>query len=140
MRLLELKSLDRDRGLRNYSWMRKAELVALLQNNGRAPAPPTPPQRCAAYVTLKFDDNGHCRIHSAKHGVSDRDKEIVTNERYFVMLWKMVNVAGKRVSLKEAVDEIFSNHDELTNSTYVTLKLYDKGSSRFTEFLKETKK
>ena len=37
---------------------------------------------------------------------------------------------GKRVSLKEAVDEIFSNQDELTNSTYVTLKLYDKGSCK----------
>ena len=30
MRMPELKSLARDRGLRNYSWMRKAELVALL--------------------------------------------------------------------------------------------------------------
>ena len=140
MRLPELKSLARDRGLRNSSRIRKAELVALLQNNGSTPAPPTPPQRCAraqdgpgapppAYVTLKFDNNGHCRTHSAKrskHG----DKEIVTNEKYFVMPWKMVNVDGKRVSLKEAVDEIFSNQDELTNSTYVTLKLYDKGSCK----------
>ena len=122
MRLPELKSLARDRGLRNYSRIRKAELVALL----RAPAPPPPPQRCIAYVTLKFDDNGSCKIHSVKHG----DKEIVTNERYFVMPWKMVNVDGKRVSLKEAVDEIFSNQDELTNSTYITLKLYDKGSCK----------
>ena len=129
MRLLELKALARDRGLRNYSRLRKAELVDLLQNNGRAPAPPPPPQRCAVYIILKFDDNGCCRIHSAKrekHG----DKEIVTNERYLVMPWKMVNVDGKRVSLKEAVDEIFSNQDELTNSTYVTLKLYDKGSCK----------
>ena len=31
MRVPELKSLTRDRGLRNYSRMRKAELVALLQ-------------------------------------------------------------------------------------------------------------
>ena len=48
MRLPELKSLARDRGLRSYSRMRKAELVALFQNNGtpedpRTPAPPTPP-------------------------------------------------------------------------------------------------
>ena len=43
------------------------------------------------------------------------------------MPWKMVNVDGKRVSLKEAVDEIFSNQDALTNSTYVTLELDDKG-------------
>ena len=47
MRMPELKSLSRDRGLRNYSRMRKAELVALLQNNppqgqSRASAAPTP--------------------------------------------------------------------------------------------------
>ena len=50
MRVTELKALARDRGLRNYSRMRKAELVALLQNNIRpAPTPctrppPPPPQ------------------------------------------------------------------------------------------------
>ena len=33
MRVTELKALARDPGLRNYSRMRKAELVALLQNN-----------------------------------------------------------------------------------------------------------
>ena len=143
MRMPELKSLTRDSGLRNYSRMRKTELVALLQNNGtpedpRAAAPhtrppPPPPQRHAAYVTLKFDDNGRCRIHSAKHGeasISDGYGEIVTTERYFVVPWKMVNVDGKRMSPKEAVDEIFSNQDELTNSMYVTLKLDDKGSCK----------
>ena len=140
-RVPELKSLARDRRLKNYSRMRKAELVALLreegakalQNNGtpegpRAPAPrtrspPPPPQRRAAYVTLKFDDNGCCRIHS----ISDGYKEIVTTERYVVMPGKMVNRRGNGVKLEEAVDEIFSNQDELTNSTYVTLKLDDKG-------------
>ena len=49
MRMPELKSLARDRRLRNYSWMRKAELVALLQNSpppgqshtSTSPTPPT---------------------------------------------------------------------------------------------------
>ena len=50
MRVPELKSHARDRGLRNYSWMRKAQLVALLQNNPppaqrRASAAPTPKTR-----------------------------------------------------------------------------------------------
>ena len=44
MRMPELKSLARDRGLRNYSRMRKAELVALLQNDP-PPAPRTRPPR-----------------------------------------------------------------------------------------------
>ena len=48
MRMPELKSLARDLGLRNYSRMRKAELVALLQNSpplgqSRASTSPTPP-------------------------------------------------------------------------------------------------
>ena len=38
MRMPELKSLARERRLRNYSRMRKAVLVALLQNN----PPPAP--------------------------------------------------------------------------------------------------
>ena len=41
MRVMELKALARDHGLRNYSRMRKAELVALLHNN-----PPPAPQMC----------------------------------------------------------------------------------------------
>ena len=50
IRMPELKSLVRDRGLRNYSRMRKAELVALLQNNpppgqSRSSAAPTPRTR-----------------------------------------------------------------------------------------------
>ena len=52
MRMPELKFLARDRGFRNYSRMRKAELVAVLQNNPpplqsggpRAPAPTPPTQ------------------------------------------------------------------------------------------------
>ena len=44
MRMPELKSLARDRGLRNYSRMRKAELVGLLQNDP-PPAPRSRPPR-----------------------------------------------------------------------------------------------
>ena len=38
MRAAELKAIARERGLRGYSRLRKAEFIALLQNN-----PPTPP-------------------------------------------------------------------------------------------------
>ena len=48
MRMPELKSLVRERRLRGYSRMRKAELVTLLQNSpppgqSRASTSPTPP-------------------------------------------------------------------------------------------------
>ena len=37
MRVADLKALARERGLRSYSRLRKAELIALLQNNSPAP-------------------------------------------------------------------------------------------------------
>ena len=123
--------------------MRKAELVALLQNNGtpedHTRSPPPPPQRRTAYVTLKFDDNGHCRIHSVSDNGSfgpgapqgsHGNGWIVTNERYVVMPWKVVTRHGKNMgpctakwgkasgpspcgamTLTEAVDSIFSQKE-----------------------------
>ena len=53
MRVAELKALAREHGLRGYSRLRKAELIALLQNNPPPPRtrpprfnrpPPPPPQ------------------------------------------------------------------------------------------------
>ena len=45
----ELKALAREHGLRNYSLLRKADLIALLQDNKHQAQrpPPPPPQRCA---------------------------------------------------------------------------------------------
>ena len=59
------------------------------------------------YVTLKLDDSG-CRIHS----ISDGKEEIVTNERYVVMPWKMVTRDGANMTLKEAVEEIKAREED----------------------------
>ena len=59
------------------------------------------------YVTLKLDDS-RCKIHS----VSDGDGEIVTEERYVVMLWEMVTRSGANVTLKEAIEEIKKCNEE----------------------------
>ena len=59
------------------------------------------------YVTLKLDDRG-CRIHSISYG----NEEIVTNEGYMVMPWKMVTRRGANVILKEAVEEIKKEGEE----------------------------
>ena len=59
------------------------------------------------YVTLKLDCSG-CRIHS----VSDWNEEIVTNERYVFMPWKMVTRYGTNVTLKEAVEEIKKREED----------------------------
>ena len=58
------------------------------------------------YVTLKLDDSG-CRIHS----ICDGNEEIVTNERYVVMPWKMVTRNGTNMTLKEAVDRILNKKE-----------------------------
>ena len=61
----------------------------------------------AYLVTLKLDDSG-CRIHS----VSDGNGEIVTNQRYVVMPWKMVTRHLTNMILKEAVEEIKDHEEE----------------------------
>ena len=47
MKVVELKALEKERGLRGYSRLKKAELITFLQNNLRAPRTrpprPTPP-------------------------------------------------------------------------------------------------
>ena len=58
-------------------------------------------------MTLKLDGS-RCRIHS----ISDGNEEIVTNERYVVMPWKMVTRCGADVTLKEAVEEIKKREED----------------------------
>ena len=58
------------------------------------------------YVTFKLDDRG-CRIHS----ISDGNEEIVKNERYVVMPWKMVTRSGANMTLKEAADRILNQKE-----------------------------
>ena len=60
------------------------------------------------YVTVKFDDNGCCRIHSVS---DDGNGWIFTNERYVVMPWKVVTRHGKNMTLADAVDSIFSQRE-----------------------------
>ena len=60
------------------------------------------------YLTLKSDDNGYCRIHSVS---DDGNGWIVTDERYLVMIWKMVTRNGTNMALTEAVDGIFSHKE-----------------------------
>ena len=60
------------------------------------------------YLTLKFDDNRCCRIHSIS---DDGNGWIVSDERYVVMPWKMVTRHGKNMILAEAVDSIFSQKE-----------------------------
>ena len=56
---------------------------------------------------VKLDGSG-CRIHS----VSDGSEEIVTNERYVVMLWKMVTRHDKNMTLEEVVEEIKKREED----------------------------
>ena len=63
------------------------------------------------YVTLKFDDNGCCRIHSIS---DDGNGWIFTNKRYVVMPWNVVTRYGKNMTLAEAVDGIFSRQESET--------------------------
>ena len=72
MRVTELKALARDHGLRNYSRMRKAELVALLQNNpspgqSHASAAPTPRTRPPPVVMCYTIWHSHAKAPKRKN-------------------------------------------------------------------------
>ena len=92
----------------------------------------------STYVTLKLDDKGSCRIHCTKLGkasISDGDgrdppahKEIVTNEKYVVMPWKMVTRNGKNVTLKEAVEEIETQRRETEEERRLVSEFEDEHS------------
>ena len=43
MKVTELKALARERGLRGYSQMRKADIIELISNNQQSWAPDIPP-------------------------------------------------------------------------------------------------
>ena len=45
MKVPELKALAKERGLKKYSKLRKAELIALIQEGNPPPAPRTRPPR-----------------------------------------------------------------------------------------------
>ena len=58
MRVTELRALARDRGFRNYSRMRMAELVALLQNN---PPPASTPHTRPPPPSAQMSPSGASR-------------------------------------------------------------------------------
>ena len=59
LRMPELKALARERRLRGYSRLRKAELIAFLQNNEhRAQRPPPPPPQGRAAPTSRMSPSG----------------------------------------------------------------------------------
>ena len=86
------------------------------------------------YVTLKLDDSG-CRIHSIS------DEEIVTNERYVVMPWKMVTRHGTNMTLKEAVDRILnkkeSENKELERRNREREEIENKRKEHYEKHMKE---
>ena len=65
------------------------------------------------YVTLKFDDNGCCRIHSIS---DDGNGWIVTDERYVVMPWKMVTRDDKNMGPLASPHLAVRDHDPCRGS------------------------
>ena len=59
LRMSELKAFTRERRLRGYSWLRKAELIAFLQNNECwAQRPPLPPPQGHAAPASQMSASG----------------------------------------------------------------------------------
>ena len=82
------------------------------------------------YVTLELNDSG-CRIHSIS---DDGNEEIVTNERYVVMPWKMVIRSGANMTLKEAIDRILNQKESAAKKLERRNRERDKIENKHKEY------
>ena len=134
MRIPELKSLARDRGLRNYSRMRKAELVALLQNSGtpegpRAPAPlirpPPPPPSTRTWEPI--DDRKPRKPSSQEMDIFEQQEMSKSRPQFKTKLnkwynWLMNHVPkpikdGASKAFKSFKDKVMGLYNRVTGST-----------------------
>ena len=128
MRVTELRALARDRGLRNYSRMRKAELVSLLQNNP-PPAPRTPvPRRSPQMSTWEPIDDRRPRKPSPQEVDIFEQQEMsksrpqVTSKLIDWYDWLVNHVPstikdGASRSFKTFKDKIMGLYNRVTGST-----------------------
>ena len=134
MRVPELKSLTRDRGVRNYSQMRKAELVALLQNNpppgqSRISAAPTPRTRPPPPAqTCEPIDDRTLRKPSPQEMDIFEQQEMSKSRRHFktkLNKWYewLINLVpkpiidGARKAFKSFKDKVMGLYNRVTGST-----------------------
>ena len=78
MKIVELKALAKERGSRDYSKLKKAELIAFLQNNLRpTPAPRTrPPPQMSTWEPI--DDRPKTKTSSTTNTRSETSSETNT--------------------------------------------------------------
>ena len=114
MRVVDLKALMKERGLRGYSKLRKAELIALLQNNSPAlcnrptPGPQTrPPRPTSSPPPPLIDDRPSVRFRS------DRPRQP-----------ELLRQLGKRQPSSREMD-VFEQQEMSKNRPQVTSKLND---------------
>ena len=122
MRVAELKALTRECGLRGYSQMRRAELVALLQNN-----PPQPPQMSTWEPTdnrLRPDRPALWRPRQPLRSV-----EFVTPTQEEMDIFEQQEMSKNHPQVKNKLNDW---HDWLVNHIPKTVK--DKASGAFKTF------
>ena len=144
LRMPELKALTRERRLRGYSRLRKAELIAFLQNNEHwAQRPPPPPPQMSTWKPQR-EPQTETRQRELEVPLTKRQPKRRRN--------KDSKLAKKFVSLDAEIDNLKSQMEELENkitkaskSTYAGFKRWKirsmkREADKITEKLRESEK
>ena len=122
LRMPELKALTRECRLRNYSQLRKAELIAFLQNNEhQAQRPPPPPSQMSTWEPQRESQNE----------VRQPELEVLLTKRQLKHRRnKDSKLAKKFVSLDAEIDNLKSQMEALEDKITKASKSTNAGFKR----------
>ena len=124
----ELKALAKERGLRRYSMLRKAELIALLQNNEhQVQRPPPPPPQMSTWEPQREPQNEVRQPElEAPKGPEDpgpekrrRNKDSKLNKQFKNLEKEVDNLKSQMDALKDKITKA----SESTNARFKKRKI-----------------
>ena len=147
LRMPELKALTRERRLRNYSQLRKADLIAFLQNNEeRQQRPPSPPPQMSTWEPNRPPQMSTWELEQPELEVPLTKRQLKhRRNRGSKLAKKFKNLEKENDSLKsqmEALEDKITKASESTNARFKRKKIRSmkREADKVAEKLRESEK